>query len=68
MAPPMFTYRLQWPDGSDAGEATYGFDVRVGDEILISDGGKLVRVRVLDDVPMPVDSPYEGMLKVEQLP
>lgn len=64
----MFTYRLQWADGSDAGEATYGFYVNVGDEILISDGGAIRRLRVLDDLPVPDGSPYDGMLKVEQLP
>jgi hypothetical protein len=64
----MFTYRLQWADGSDAGEATYAFYVNVGDEILISRGGKLIRMRVLDDVPMPEGSPYDGLLRVEQLP
>ena len=64
----MFTYRLRWADGSDAGEATYGFYVNVGDEILISDGGKIRRLRVLGDLPAPDGSPYDGVLKVEQLP
>jgi hypothetical protein len=63
----MFTYRLQWTDGSDAGEATYGFYVRVGDEILISDGGRIRRLRVLDALAVPVGSPYDGVLRVEQL-
>ena len=64
----MFTYRLRWADGTDAGEATYGFYVNVGDEILISDRGKIRRLRVLDDLPAPDGSPYDGVLKVEQLP
>ena len=64
----MFTYRLRWADGTDAGEATYGFYVNVGDEILISDGGKIRRLRVLDDLPAPDGSPYDGVLEVEQLP
>jgi hypothetical protein len=62
----MFTYRLQWADGSDAGEATYGFYVHVGDEILISDGGAIRRLRVLDALPAPHGSPYDGVLRVEQ--
>lgn len=64
----MFTYRLQWADGSDAGEAVYDSYVQAGDEILISDGGKIRQLRVLDDVPVPADSPYTGLLRVEQLP
>ena len=63
----MFTYRLQWADGSDAGEATYGFYINVGDEILISDGGEIRRLRVLDALPAPEGSPYDGTLRVEQL-
>ena len=63
----MYTYRLQWADGSDAGEATYGFYVRVGDEVLISDGGEIRRLRVLDALPVPQGSPYDGLLRVEQL-
>jgi hypothetical protein len=63
----VFTYRLQWADGSDAGEATYGFYVRVGDEVLISDGGEIRRLRVLDALPVPQGSPYDGLLRVEQL-
>jgi len=63
----MFTYRLQWADGSDAGEATYGFYVDVGDEILISDGGEIRRLRVLDALAVPEGSPYDGMQRIEQL-
>ena len=62
----MFTYRLQWADGSDAGEATYGFYVHAGDEILISDGGEIRRLHVLDALPVPHGSPYDGVLRVKQ--
>ena len=63
----MFTYRLKWADGRDAGEATYGFYVYAGDEIVISDGGEIRRLRVLDDLPLQDGSPYDGLLKVEPL-
>ena len=59
-------YRLHAEDGSDLGEAVYGFYVQPGDEILLSLEGRVRRLRVLDLVPVPQDdSPYDGLLRVE---
>ena len=60
----MFTYRLHFEDGSDAGEATYAVMVKPGEEILVGNGR---RFRVLDVVPFEEEdeSPFVGLLKVE---
>ena len=59
----MFTYRLHFEDGSDAGEATYAVMVKPGEEILVGNGR---RFRVLDVVPFDEEeSPFVGLLKVE---
>ena len=41
----MFTYRLHFEDGSDAGEATYSVLIRPGEEILVGNGRALPRAR-----------------------
>jgi len=61
----MFTYRLNWADGEDAGEAAYAHYVNPGDEILTMQEGKLRALRVLDLVPVPENSAYDGLLRVE---
>lgn len=62
----MFRYRLQWPDGDDAGEASYARYVNRGDEILTLKAGKPYRLRVLKLVVLPEEeSPYDGFLMVE---
>jgi hypothetical protein len=60
----MFTYRLHFEDGSDAGEATYAVMVKPGEEILVGNGR---RFRVLDVVPFEEEdeSPFLGLLRVE---
>jgi len=60
----MFTYRLHFEDGSDAGEATYAVMVKPGEEILVGNGR---RFRVLDVVPFEEEdeSPFVGLLQVE---
>ena len=59
----MFTYRLHFADGSDAGEATYSVMIKPGEEIIVGNGRRL---RVLDVVPIEdEDSPLVGLLQVE---
>lgn len=62
----MFTYRLHFEDGSDAGEATYSVIIRAGEEILVGNGR---RFRVLDVVPFEEadESPFAALLQVEPL-
>jgi hypothetical protein len=60
----IYTYRLNLPDGSDAGTATYAVLVRPGEEILVGNGR---RFRVVDVVPFEEEdeSQFVGLLKVE---
>ena len=60
----MFTYRLHFEDGSDAGEATYAVMVKPGEEILVGNGRRFL---VLDVVPFEEEdeSPFLGLLRVE---
>lgn len=59
----MFTYRMHYKDGSDAGQATYSVLIKPGDEVHVGNGRRL---RVLDVVPiMDEESPIVGLLKVE---
>ena len=60
----MYTYAMHYPDGSDAGQATYAVLVKPGEEILVGNGR---RFRVLDVVPFDEEdeSPFVGLLKVE---
>jgi hypothetical protein len=65
----MFTYRLLWADGSDAGDATYSADVQPGEIIHSVEAGKVVRLRVLDLVQPPKEgSGYAGLLLVSEEP
>jgi len=59
----MFTYRLHFEDGSDAGEATYAVMVKPGEEILVGNGR---RFRVLELVPIEEEeSRFVGLLRGE---
>lgn len=59
----MFRYRMQFADGSDAGEATYAVMIKPGEEVLIGNGRRLL---VLDVVPIDEeDSKVVGLLQVE---
>lgn len=60
----MFRYKLHWADGSEAGEASYAINIKVGDLVWISQPTRR-QLRVLDLVPVEEeDSPYVGLLKV----
>ena len=61
----MFRYKLYFEDGSEAGDAAYADNVNPGEVILI---GSRQRLRVLDVVPVDQDddSPFVGLLKVEE--
>jgi hypothetical protein len=59
----VYHYKLHYPDGSEAGEATYAVLISPGEEILTGDGRKL---RVLDLVPTEEDSEkFVGLLRGE---
>jgi len=60
----MFTYRLHFKDGSDAGEATYAMMIHPGDEIHLGAGQ---RFRVLDCRPVRRGRrvAVRGLLQVE---
>lgn len=65
----MFTYRLLWADGSDAGEASYGVDIQPGEIIHSVEAGIVVRLRVLELVRPPKEhSGYAGLLLVSKEP
>jgi hypothetical protein len=48
----VFRYKLHYEDGSEAGDAAYADNVRLGDELMLGPGRF---VRVLDFVPAPED-------------
>ncbi len=60
----MFTYRLHFENGTDAGEATYSVMIKPSEEILVGNGR---RFRVIDVVPFEEEdeSPFVGLLQVE---
>ena len=59
----MFRYKIHWADGSEAGEAEYAINIKVGDLIWISQPNR--QLRVLDLVPVDEGSPFSGLLSVE---
>ena len=62
----MFRDKLYWPDGDDLGEAAYAYYVNPGGIVLTS-RGKLRGLHVLDLVPVPEESPYDGLIRVDFL-
>jgi hypothetical protein len=61
----VFRYKMHFSDGSEAGDAAYADNVKPGDELML---GPSRFVRVLSLVPVEEeDSPYVGLLRVEQL-
>ena len=59
----MFTYRMHYADGTDAGQATYAITINPGEEILVGNGR---RFRVLAVVPIDDEnSKVVGLLQVE---
>jgi len=60
----MFRYKIHWADGSEAGEAEYAVNIKVGELVWLR-GNR--QVRVLDLVPLEDEdaSRYQGLLRVE---
>jgi hypothetical protein len=64
-----YRYALRLRDGTDAGEAEYGFQPQPGDEIYV-DGAKRVRVRAavpVETVGEFVDGALYGVLEIEPI-